>query len=620
MSQKELGKKYGPGFDLLKKMGYQPGEGLGAERQGIVNPIKVKVRKGKQGLSENEPGPKQNLFGEKTKQAKDVIESDASSELDDSVSDSSEDQPEGKTPINVVYSLERYRMVSFLRASTEKLRSLRERLKDNQDDQARQIKSIELTNFRNINAETQNSVLRKLLMFQLPEGDFQRLTPLVVEEFPRRNVDGTNVTIHVTKASQSTPFDKKIDQLAIYFGCQAFQRIQEVTPGICQAVNQWKTEICGNDEDVIGIILYKTVISGLLDNLQDWKADSMISDEFEETLNNLFANHVLPPKLKKYLTQKVAGRLTQIFSHEWVPQKLTPDKLMFPLLRFLDDNEVSYLKQDIVRSAKDKVKGFLHSMTFKEIPYGIALITPFFAQLSRPDYNSLIYSLHKRVHTLCVQAMRLLCETSNLHGYVNTLEEFFQIYESQDTEVFEILYDALLFTFFVGFHPLILGALSNPSLPSVWKSVKALWISSSLYKKGHQKYNSAAENLLHHALQLIIDRNAEEFKKKLQGPPMICWRSTFVVKQADKSEEAGKTKYFDRSNISFSLHDLVENIATKKGFDVLLKGNVLCSGKQVYSIKSAKSSVNFYIDKNVTYVSQPGGWAAIRVSQLFDML
>ncbi|KAK9761265.1 hypothetical protein K7432_013958 [Basidiobolus ranarum] len=55
--------KYGFGWEMLQKMGYKAGEGLGLQKDGIVDPIEVKLRPGKIGIA-------YKGFREKTEQAK----------------------------------------------------------------------------------------------------------------------------------------------------------------------------------------------------------------------------------------------------------------------------------------------------------------------------------------------------------------------------------------------------------------------------------------------------------------------------------------------------------------------------------------------------------------------
>lgn len=44
----------GMGMELLKKMGWRPGEGLGKNRKGVVEPISFRVKLDKRGLASNE--------------------------------------------------------------------------------------------------------------------------------------------------------------------------------------------------------------------------------------------------------------------------------------------------------------------------------------------------------------------------------------------------------------------------------------------------------------------------------------------------------------------------------------------------------------------------------------
>jgi hypothetical protein len=54
--EKTLSKKYGKGFDMLKKSGFKVGSGLGKDEQGITDPIKIKKRKKKVGISQEDKG------------------------------------------------------------------------------------------------------------------------------------------------------------------------------------------------------------------------------------------------------------------------------------------------------------------------------------------------------------------------------------------------------------------------------------------------------------------------------------------------------------------------------------------------------------------------------------
>jgi hypothetical protein len=54
--EKTLSKKYGKGFAMLKKAGFKVGSGLGKDEQGITDPIKIKKRKKKMGISHEDKG------------------------------------------------------------------------------------------------------------------------------------------------------------------------------------------------------------------------------------------------------------------------------------------------------------------------------------------------------------------------------------------------------------------------------------------------------------------------------------------------------------------------------------------------------------------------------------
>lgn len=54
----KLSKKYGKGFEMLKKAGYKVGAGLGLNKQGIIDPIIAKKRKKGAGISEEEKSRK----------------------------------------------------------------------------------------------------------------------------------------------------------------------------------------------------------------------------------------------------------------------------------------------------------------------------------------------------------------------------------------------------------------------------------------------------------------------------------------------------------------------------------------------------------------------------------
>ena len=52
--EKNLEEKYGIGYKLLKKAGYKIGSGLGANEQGMTDPIEIKKRKKNAGITTNE--------------------------------------------------------------------------------------------------------------------------------------------------------------------------------------------------------------------------------------------------------------------------------------------------------------------------------------------------------------------------------------------------------------------------------------------------------------------------------------------------------------------------------------------------------------------------------------
>lgn len=53
LTEVQLGKKYGVGFKLLQKMGFESGKGLGSEKEGIVAPLNVVGATRGEGISEN---------------------------------------------------------------------------------------------------------------------------------------------------------------------------------------------------------------------------------------------------------------------------------------------------------------------------------------------------------------------------------------------------------------------------------------------------------------------------------------------------------------------------------------------------------------------------------------
>src|SRR5690606_7771658 len=66
-------KKYGKGFAMLKKIGFKVGSGLGANEQGITDPINIVKRKKKIGISHKDK--KENLL---TNDSKEYIDSEDS--------------------------------------------------------------------------------------------------------------------------------------------------------------------------------------------------------------------------------------------------------------------------------------------------------------------------------------------------------------------------------------------------------------------------------------------------------------------------------------------------------------------------------------------------------------
>jgi len=54
MPQNETRIEYGIGGSILEKMGYEPGQGLGSEGQGRINPIEAKRRPHRMGLGSDE--------------------------------------------------------------------------------------------------------------------------------------------------------------------------------------------------------------------------------------------------------------------------------------------------------------------------------------------------------------------------------------------------------------------------------------------------------------------------------------------------------------------------------------------------------------------------------------
>ena len=62
-SESQLTKQYGKGFNMLKKMGFKPGTGLGPSGDGIITPIEINMRRPGEGLKDNEgtaPKPKRD--------------------------------------------------------------------------------------------------------------------------------------------------------------------------------------------------------------------------------------------------------------------------------------------------------------------------------------------------------------------------------------------------------------------------------------------------------------------------------------------------------------------------------------------------------------------------------
>ena len=53
-SEAQLTKQYGKGFNMLKKMGFQAGKGLGPSGEGIINPIEISMRRTGEGLQDDE--------------------------------------------------------------------------------------------------------------------------------------------------------------------------------------------------------------------------------------------------------------------------------------------------------------------------------------------------------------------------------------------------------------------------------------------------------------------------------------------------------------------------------------------------------------------------------------
>ena len=56
-SENQLNKQYGKGFNMLKKMGFKLGEGLGPTGEGIVTPIEISMRRPGEGLKDDEGAP-----------------------------------------------------------------------------------------------------------------------------------------------------------------------------------------------------------------------------------------------------------------------------------------------------------------------------------------------------------------------------------------------------------------------------------------------------------------------------------------------------------------------------------------------------------------------------------
>lgn len=84
----ELTKQYGKGFNMLKKMGFKTGTGLGPTGEGITAPIEISIRRPGEGLRDNEGAPK--LSKRKRRTAK-GLPKDSGSEPSQSDADMDED-------------------------------------------------------------------------------------------------------------------------------------------------------------------------------------------------------------------------------------------------------------------------------------------------------------------------------------------------------------------------------------------------------------------------------------------------------------------------------------------------------------------------------------------------
>lgn len=73
MISKTYSKTYGKGFEMMKKLGFKVGSGLGANEQGITDPVAVKRRKGNKGIVA-EPKDERSLFVEEEPEDEDIFQ------------------------------------------------------------------------------------------------------------------------------------------------------------------------------------------------------------------------------------------------------------------------------------------------------------------------------------------------------------------------------------------------------------------------------------------------------------------------------------------------------------------------------------------------------------------